>query len=107
MKYKCLIFDHDDTVVNSTATIHYPSFIDFLKIYDPADGIKKMSLQEFSELWTGIFFLCSPSDCFSKGKEDKTPIGTRILGPVARELRDKEYSKIKARISKHTNNLYI
>ncbi len=27
-------------------------------------------------------------------KEDKTPIGTRVLGPVARELRDKEYSKI-------------
>lgn len=27
-------------------------------------------------------------------REDKTPIGTRILGPVARELREKEYSKI-------------
>ena len=27
-------------------------------------------------------------------RDDKTPIGTRVLGPVARELRDKEYSKI-------------
>ncbi|HOP65558.1 MAG TPA: 50S ribosomal protein L14 [Bacilli bacterium] len=27
-------------------------------------------------------------------KEDKTPVGTRILGPVARELRDKGYMKI-------------
>ncbi len=27
-------------------------------------------------------------------KDDKSPIGTRVLGPVARELRDKEYSKI-------------
>ena len=27
-------------------------------------------------------------------KEDKSPIGTRVLGPVARELRDKEYNKI-------------
>lgn len=27
-------------------------------------------------------------------KEDNSPIGTRVLGPVARELRDKEYSKI-------------
>jgi len=27
-------------------------------------------------------------------KEDKTPRGTRIFGPVARELRDKEYLKI-------------
>ncbi|MDP4088030.1 MAG: 50S ribosomal protein L14 [Bacillota bacterium] len=27
-------------------------------------------------------------------KEDKTPRGTRIFGPVARELRDKEFTKI-------------
>ena len=27
-------------------------------------------------------------------KEDKSPIGTRVLGPVARELRDKDYMKI-------------
>ena len=27
-------------------------------------------------------------------KEDKSPIGTRVLGPVARELRDKEFNKI-------------
>ena len=27
-------------------------------------------------------------------REDKTPTGTRIFGPVARELRDKEYMKI-------------
>lgn len=27
-------------------------------------------------------------------KEDKNPKGTRIFGPIARELRDKEFSKI-------------
>ena len=27
-------------------------------------------------------------------KEDKNPRGTRIFGPVARELRDKDYMKI-------------
>lgn len=27
-------------------------------------------------------------------KDDKSPIGTRVLGPVARELREKEYMKI-------------
>ena len=27
-------------------------------------------------------------------KEDKNPRGTRIIGPVARELRDKDYMKI-------------
>ena len=27
-------------------------------------------------------------------KEDKTPVGTRIFGPVARELRDHDFTKI-------------
>ena len=27
-------------------------------------------------------------------KEDKTPVGTRIFGPVARELRDNDFTKI-------------
>lgn len=31
MKYKCLVLDHDDTVVNSTATIHFPCFIEYLE----------------------------------------------------------------------------
>ena len=26
-------------------------------------------------------------------KDDKSPIGTRVLGPVAHELRDKEFEK--------------
>lgn len=46
MKYKCLIFDHDDTVVNSTATIHYPSFIEFLKRYSP-EKADKCSLNDY------------------------------------------------------------
>lgn len=35
MKYKCLVLDHDDTVVNSTATIHYPCFIEYLEKFYP------------------------------------------------------------------------
>ena len=27
-------------------------------------------------------------------KDDKSPVGTRVLGPVARELREKKYMKI-------------
>ena len=27
-------------------------------------------------------------------KDDKSPVGTRVLGPVARELREKEFTKI-------------
>ena len=35
MKYRCMVFDHDDTVVNSTATIHHPCFQAFLDRYYP------------------------------------------------------------------------
>ena len=35
MKYKCLVLDHDDTVVDSTAEIHYPCFIEYLDMTRP------------------------------------------------------------------------
>ena len=35
MRYKCLVFDHDDTVVNSTATIHHPCFQQYLALHYP------------------------------------------------------------------------
>ena len=35
MRYKCLVFDHDDTAVNSTATIHHPCFEAYLREYFP------------------------------------------------------------------------
>lgn len=44
MRYKCLVFDHDDTAVNSTATIHYPAFIEFLKKYYPG---RTCTLEEY------------------------------------------------------------
>ena len=44
MKYPCLVMDHDDTVVNSTATIHYPCFLEYLKLYRPG---RTMSLEEY------------------------------------------------------------
>lgn len=44
MRYKCLVFDHDDTVVNSTASIHYPSFQAFLDRYLPG---RTCTLEEY------------------------------------------------------------
>ena len=38
MRYKCLVFDHDDTLVNSTATIHHPCFVKFLEEFRPGMG---------------------------------------------------------------------
>ena len=35
MKYKCLILDHDDTTVNSTAEVNYPALLDTLSHLRP------------------------------------------------------------------------
>ncbi len=35
MKYKCIVLDHDDTIVNSTSTVHYPSFAKTLSVLRP------------------------------------------------------------------------
>ncbi len=44
MRYRCLVFDHDDTVVNSTATIHYPCFAEFLRRFYPG---RSMTLEDY------------------------------------------------------------
>lgn len=44
MRYKCLVFDHDDTVVNSTATIHHPCFQAYLDLRYPG---RTCSLEEY------------------------------------------------------------
>ena len=35
LKYPCLILDHDDTTVNSTATVHHPGFVEYMKKHHP------------------------------------------------------------------------
>ncbi len=35
MKYSCLILDHDDTAVDSTAKIHYPAHVEIMKQLRP------------------------------------------------------------------------
>lgn len=35
LRFPCLILDHDDTVVQSEATVNYPFFVDFLAEYRP------------------------------------------------------------------------
>ena len=45
MKYKCLILDHDDTIVDSTREIHYPCYVEFLKELYPEKPI--VSFEEY------------------------------------------------------------
>lgn len=47
---------------------------DFVKIFDPAEGIRKEKIESFLEIWTGIFFLCCPKETFVKEKEEKNPL---------------------------------
>lgn len=35
LKYKCLILDHDDTAVDSTAFIHYPAHVQVMRLLRP------------------------------------------------------------------------
>ena len=44
MRYRCLIVDHDDTVVNSTATVHHPCFVEYMKRFPPH---YRCSLEEY------------------------------------------------------------
>lgn len=39
LRYKCLVLDHDDTVVQSEATVNYPCFCRYLEIYRPGQSI--------------------------------------------------------------------
>lgn len=58
MKYRCLILDHDDTVVKSTPQIHYPAFVEILKTLRPER--KAPTLAEFMEYCSepGYFTYC-------------------------------------------------
>jgi len=64
MKYRCLVLDHDDTVVNSTAQIHYPSFMSVLAKIRPET---KITLEEFflENFDPGFSALCNDILCFT------------------------------------------
>lgn len=47
LRIKCLVLDHDDTVVKSTPEINYPSFMGALAVLRPE---VKLNFEEFTEL---------------------------------------------------------
>ncbi|GAA0180958.1 hypothetical protein SH2C18_35620 [Clostridium sediminicola] len=70
MKYRCLILDHDDTVVKSTPNIHYPSFIEALKVLRP--NMKPLCFEEFVAYCfnPGFSELCKDILKFSKKEQE-------------------------------------
>ena len=67
MKYPCLVFDHDDTVVNSTATIHHPCFVDYLAIHSPD---RTCSLEDYFLKNFDPGFLSMCRDDYGMSEED-------------------------------------
>ncbi|MEW5813958.1 MAG: HAD hydrolase-like protein [Spirochaetota bacterium] len=45
LKYKCLILDHDDTAVDSTAKLHYPAHLEVMRTLRP--HLSPISLEEW------------------------------------------------------------
>ena len=45
MRFPCLVLDHDDTVVNSTATVHYPCFAEYTAKFFP--NARRYTLEEY------------------------------------------------------------
>lgn len=82
LKYPCLILDHDDTVVQSEATVNYPFFVEFLKEYRPGMTI---SAHEYI------------SECYAPGY---IPMCRQRFGFTDEEL-DIEYRAWKEHIRHH------
>lgn len=86
LKYKCLILDHDDTVVQSEATVNYPFFVEFLKEYRP--GMSITAQEYISECYhPGYIPMCRQRFGFSDEELDieyrswKEHIKTTIPAP--------------------------
>lgn len=70
MKYRCLVLDHDDTLVKSTSAIHYPSFLRIMKAIRPNEAVPSMS--EFMEYCSepGYFRYCEEILGFTRAEHE-------------------------------------
>lgn len=69
LNYRCLVLDHDDTVVRSEETVNYPSFLEALKVLRPGRTITR---EEFTR-WCfspGFSALCSDYIGLTPGEID-------------------------------------
>lgn len=82
LKFPCLVLDHDDTVVQSEATVNYPFFVEFLKEARPGMTI---TLAEYV------------SGCYAPGY---IPMCRERFGFTDAEL-ETEYNAWKAHIRSH------
>ena len=65
LRYPCLVLDHDDTVVQSEATINYPFFCEILRSYRPG---RTITWEEYAEgcFHMGFVQMCREKFGFSQ-----------------------------------------
>lgn len=70
LKYPCLVLDHDDTVVQSEATVNYPCFCEFLEKMRPG---AKLTLTEYTEgcYYQGFIEMCKDLYNFTDEEMDE------------------------------------
>ncbi len=71
MKYKCLILDHDDTAVDSTAGIHYPAHIETMRVLRPLDEIVTLDEWLLKNFHPGIMNFLKDELKFSDSEIDE------------------------------------
>ena len=69
LKFPCLVLDHDDTVVQSEATVNYPCFCEFLETMRPGE---KLSLTEYTNgcYYQGFIEMCNKLYHFTEEEMD-------------------------------------
>lgn len=97
MKYKCLVLDHDDTVVNSTATIHFPSFLAYLEKVRPD---RHYTLEEYfrKNFDPGVVQLFTGELGFTSAEMDEE---FRFWQAFVRERVPKAYDGIREILRRH------
>ena len=112
LKYKCLILDHDDTAVDSTAEIHYPAHIEIMRQIRPSHipvSLKEWFLKNYQP---GIM-----EYMVDELKLDKSEIEKLPKGSISKKLRNdqayfyrayREEDKVKFKyLGKESSNAVI
>ena len=99
MKYPCLVLDHDDTVVQTEATINYPYFCYILDVFRPGATI---TLEEYID---GCFHLGFADMCRQKYQFTDQELQQEYLGwkGYIREHIPATYSGIERIIQRQKN----
>lgn len=100
MNYKCLVLDHDDTVVASTASIHYPAFVEILEILRPNE---KITLEDYfiKNFKFGFIDLCRKFYSFN---EEELRFEEKYWKDFSKDIIPKVYPGMKELLWEHKKN---